>query len=225
MPCCRHFNTARSLVPHRVEYHECMNSVLRAILDLIFPPSAEERLLRTLTPDIVTSLLAPKIHKDTYSLFPYRDARIKALIWQLKYKGDSKAIQLLVPIMATYLNAHVPGHLLVLPIPLSRTRLYERGYNQVALVARTLAKALPRLTLQEDLLMRAIHNEHQTKLSRLERIRNTRGAFKITNPEALRGKDVLILDDVTTTGATLREAEAVVRACGPKSVRTVTIAY
>lgn len=202
-----------------------MQKLFESLLDLLFPPKAEERIVRTLTPELMSLLLAPRVRAGVHALFPYKDTRIRALIWQLKYKGDAKAVALLAPVLATYLNLHVPGRFLLLPIPLSRTRLHERGYNQVTLVARELTKALPRLTLREDVLIRAHHNERQTKLSRLERIRNMRDAFTIQDPEALRGKDILILDDVTTTGATLREAEAIIRACGPRSVKTIAVAY
>lgn len=202
-----------------------MQKILEILLDLIFPPRAEERIVRTLNQEIIESLLAPRMRAGVHALFPYKDPRIRALIWQLKYKGNTKAVALLTPVLVTYLNAHVPGRLLVLPIPLSRTRLHERGYNQVTLVAQELQKTLPRMVLHEDILVRAHHTDRQTTLSRLERIRNMREAFRIADPEALRGQDILILDDVTTTGATLREAGTVVWACGPRSVKTVAVAY
>lgn len=202
-----------------------MGRFIKLLLDLVFPPREEERIVRALTQNDVIALAYPQERGTTASILPYKDRRVRALIWQLKYKGDKQAVILLTETLVQYLDFYMPGHFLVLPIPLSRTRLHERGYNQVALIGDALEKLRPRFVLTEGILIRRHHNERQTTLSRLARIRNMRDAFTITDPRALEGKDVLILDDVTTTGATLREAEAVVRACGPRSVRCVAFAH
>lgn len=202
-----------------------MGRFIELLLDLIFPPRQEERIVRALERDDVIALAYPRERGTTTSILPYKDPRIRALIWQLKYKGDKRAVALLTETLVQYLDFHMPGHFLILPIPLSRTRLHERGYNQVTLIGNALEKLRPRFVLTEGILIRRHHTERQTTLSRLARIRNMRDAFTITDPRALEGKDVLILDDVTTTGATLREAEAVVRTCGPRSVRCVAIAH
>lgn len=202
-----------------------MGRFMELVLDLLFPPRQEERIVRALTHSDVIALTEPRERGKITSLFSYRDPRVRALIWQLKYKGDRRAVTLLTETLVQYLDFHMPGYFLVLPIPLSRTRLHERGYNQTALIAKSLEKLRPRFILTENLLVRRHHNERQTTLSRLERIRNMRDAFTIANPQALEGKDVLILDDVTTTGATLQEAESAVRACGPRSVRCIAIAH
>jgi ComF family protein len=173
----------------------------------------------------VLMLMAPREHASLVSLLPYRHENVRALIWQLKYKGDRKAVALLADTLSSHLAYEMPGNFVLLPIPLSRRRLHERGYNQVALIGRALEAKQSRFALREDILIRAHHNERQTMLTRLERIRNMRDAFAIADPAALFGKDVLILDDVTTTGATLREAEAAVRACGPRSIRMLALAY
>lgn len=202
-----------------------MGHFMKILLDLLFPPRQEERIVRALTHDDVIALAEPRERGAMTSLLPYRDNRVRALIWQLKYKGDKRAVTLLTETLIQYLDFHMPGRFLVLPIPLSRTRLHERGYNQVALIGSVLQKLRPRFVLTEGVLIRRYINERQTTLSRLARIRNMRDAFEIADPRALEGKDVLILDDVTTTGATLHEAEAAVLACSPKSVHLIALAH
>ena len=90
----------------------------------------------------------------------------------------------------------------VIPVPLNVHRLAERGYNQSALLARALAKRLDR-RCDELSLKRVRDTEHQTRLSGEERRRNLRGAFKVVRPDMVRGRTVLLVDDVSTTGSTL----------------------
>jgi competence protein ComFC len=202
-----------------------MQAVIRALLDLVFPPGKAEEVVRALGIEELRKLCVPQVHNGTTFLLPYRDPRVRALIWQLKYKRDRKAVALLSLILKEYLETHVPESCLVIPIPLSRTRLHERGYNQVTLITRELTRAFPRLTLREDILVRTLHRERQTTLGRQERLQNIRGSLCVLHPETLSGKDVLILDDVTTTGATLREAEAVLQTAKPRSVRMIALAH
>ena len=100
----------------------------------------------------------------------------------------------------------------ILPIPLSRHRLRERGYNQAALLARQLARD----RLQLDLLWRVQDTAAQASLTRAQRLRNLRHSFAV-NPGhlgLLKDRRVLLVDDVMTTGATLHTAAQVLRQAG-----------
>lgn len=92
----------------------------------------------------------------------------------------------------------------VIPVPLHPKRRLERGYNQSELLARSLAGRLNR-RLDTRSLVRARDTEHQTRVSGKERLVNLSGAFKVSRPEFVRGRTVLLIDDVSTTGATFRE--------------------
>jgi len=100
----------------------------------------------------------------------------------------------------------------VLPIPLSRRRLRERGYNQAVLLARQLTRD----RLQTDLLWRLQDTPAQTRLTRAQRLRNLRHSFALNPGQTplLKDRRVLLIDDVMTTGATLHSAARVLRQVG-----------
>ena len=105
---------------------------------------------------------------------------------------------------------------LLLPMPLSAQRLQERGFNQ----AQLLARALSPTKIDSGLLLRIRDTVHQTGLDRAMRMRNLRGAFAVEplRADVLRGKRVVLVDDVMTSGATLREAAAALRRAGAARV-------
>lgn len=110
---------------------------------------------------------------------------------------------------------------LIVPVPLHRSRVSERGYNQSALLARVLAAEVG-VPIAERLLIRQRATAHQVGLSRAERAQNVAGAFSCLGEVA--GKHVLLLDDVATTGATLEACASALRAAGASQVTGFTLA-
>ncbi|ANQ85983.1 putative competence protein F [Azoarcus olearius] len=110
---------------------------------------------------------------------------------------------------------------MVLPMPLHPARLAERGFNQSVEIARPLARALG-VGLELSALKRVRNIPTQSGLSREERQRNVRGAFDSATD--LRGRCVLVLDDVMTTGATLSEAARILKRRGAERVDNLVIA-
>ena len=110
----------------------------------------------------------------------------------------------------------------VVPVPLHPTRLRERGFNQADALATTLSKRtrLPVLRCIE----RRLYTNTQTRFDRVERMQNLRNAFALRKNVDVRGKHLLLLDDVLTTGSTLHECALVLRAAGAESVRAITVA-
>jgi competence protein ComFC len=110
----------------------------------------------------------------------------------------------------------------LVPVPLHPTRLRERGFNQAEALAETLSKRM-RLPVLRCIERRRYTNT-QTRFDRVERMENLRNAFALRKNSDVRGKHLLLLDDVLTTGSTLHECALVLRAAGAESVRAITVA-
>ncbi len=111
----------------------------------------------------------------------------------------------------------------VVPVPVPRSRLHERGFNQAALIARPVATALG-AWFEPLALGRREGGVRQAALGRTGRLENLQGAYFLRRPVPLQGQRVLIIDDVSTTGATLRSCSELVWSAGAKAVRTAAVA-
>jgi ComF family protein len=158
---------------------------------------------------------------------------MKAAIHALKYDGLHPAARGLGQMLAgaiAQLAADAPAEMLVVPVPLHRSKYSQRGFNQARLLAvhalGFLRKSHPawRLTLASSTLMRLRATESQAGLTFRQRRLNVSGAFTVSDPAAVNLKHILIVDDIFTTGATARAAaQALVRA-GAASVWVATLA-
>lgn len=137
----------------------------------------------------------------------------------------------------TYLAAHLAGWMLapwdkypdlkqaqvIMPVPLHPKKLKSRGYNQSELLAKALGAAKG-LSVDCQSLVRARNTPSQTGFGREGRLKNMSGAFVCARPEAVKGKVVLLIDDVATTGATLEGCAEALKAAGAKRVMAYTLA-
>lgn len=196
-----------------------MKYVLNSLAALLFPPSPERRRVAALTEKNLLMRMCPRRTPHTITLFSYADPDIRALILRAKYHHDSHAIELLGRALASYLGESECVDRILIPVPLSRERFRERGYNQVAEVM-----CAARLEVSEKVIKRTKNTAPQTDLPREKRLINVSGAFTCSAPELVRGKHVVLIDDVTTTGATLKAARTTLLNAGAKRVACIALA-
>lgn len=164
-----------------------------------------------------------------HTLFPYHDERVRAVIKATKYYGEHAAADKLAVLAADYVIDLVHDlttlegwrDIVVVPIPSSKRRLRERGYNQVAFFARTIAERAG-LPYQPGLLTRE-ERPSQVRVMRSRRKANIAGAFTAT-PE-VQNKFVILIDDVAESGATLADSRRALLAQGAKDVLAIAIAH
>jgi len=111
----------------------------------------------------------------------------------------------------------------VVPVPLHPAKEKSRGFNQARLLAKRLAKH-KNIPLLEGRLVKVRQTETQTSLDARTRETNLKGAFQVKKSAGIKGKIVLLVDDVYTTGSTIRECSAALKKAGVEEVRAVTVA-
>ncbi len=178
---------------------------------------------------------------------PYKEAKVCASCLKkpplytcarsvLKYNEISKAIILpfkhadaveLAPLLSQWMNSRYSDLIItsdcLIPVPLHTKRLFKRKYNQSALLAKNLAKIhhksyLPRV------LRRTKNTQSQGHMNANKRQENIKNAFQVSNSQQIKNKNVLIIDDVLTTGATVNECTKVLLKAGAKQVNVLTLA-
>ncbi len=221
----------------------------RTALDLLFPcwclgcgkggelicPSCQHKLPRIKPPICPkcggpqsSGIICPTCYSQRHEIdgirSPFRfEAVIRQAIHQFKYRNLRAIAKPLANLLGDYLTAKpIPGEVLV-PVPLHRKRLRERGYNQSELLSQELGK-LFKLPVVADCLVRERHTSPQARATSVsERQSNVVNAFTNHN-RRLQDKKVLLIDDVTTSGATLNACAAVLKAIGASSVWGLTLA-
>jgi ComF family protein len=201
-----------------------MHYLFLKFVDLVFPKTPDARIVDTLTHEEVVGLFLPRNTFEVCGLSSYTDPRVRALIHEAKFYGNKKAFATLNTLFSLYLTRYTQPVDMIIPIPLSRARLRARGYNQVLEILKA-GKSVSIPPIATDILYRSRHTRPQTELTKAERLINMRNAFGAAHGELLAGKHILLIDDVTTTGATLRAAKAALLPHSPASVTCIALAH
>jgi len=149
------------------------------------------------------------------------EGSVRQALHRLKYHKDIGLGETLAITMIPFVQSLKWQPDLLLPVPLGRKRLRERGYNQVAVIARPLASALG-ISFSEQVVFRQRETQSQVGLNRHERIMNMDRAFSIKGP--VGGKVIVLMDDVSTTGSTLSSAAGMLYEAGAREVFALTVA-
>jgi ComF family protein len=151
------------------------------------------------------------VEAATSLYFFNKDSLLQHLIHQLKYKGNQDIGTYFGKIMGRRLAASSRFKAIdfVTPIPLSKKRIAKRGYNQALSVCNGIASVL-NIPVLDNLTIRQKDNETQTQKNRLERWENMQNTFQVKDKTLIAGKNILLIDDVVTTGATLEACGEVI---------------
>jgi ComF family protein len=165
---------------------------------------------------------------DLYFPLNYENFLVKRLIQNFKYPPLIKELkkELAFLIISHFLLLDKKpdfSDFVLVPIPLSKKKLRWRGFNQAEEIAKELANFL-KIPLVSDCLIKTKETKDQVELSEKERKENVKGAFFIKNKEKIAGKNVLLVDDVFTTGATMEEAARVLKEAGAEKIVGVVVA-
>lgn len=159
------------------------------------------------------------------------ESGLRELIHMLKYQQVRPAAKVLGRMLSEVIAGFEPlwadTSLVVIPVPLFAAKLRQRGFNQAELIARAALRLAPsreRYAVETGVLERARDTQSQTGLTPHQRRENLRGAFRVKDRDKISGREILLVDDVFTTGATASECARVLRRAGAARVWVATVA-
>lgn len=173
---------------------------------------------------------------NIFAVFDYRDPVIKKVIWELKYHHKKYLSKKAGELLHEYLLEEISnirsmssgGKIFVIPVPISKSKTRLRGYNQSLAIAKEFCRNDTDniFEIKDSLVIKKKETTPQARISnRNERIKNVEGVFELSSPDNVRGKTFIIIDDVTTTGGTIKEIMKVLKKSGAKNVYGFTLAH
>lgn len=209
-----------------------ISNIYSEILKTLFPPKCYvckkdgESLCESCLRKFGKSVDTP--HLYIKSVFSFKDREIKRIIHAIKYYHRKDLVFPLTKILAQELKIDLEKEgqnieWVLVPIPMPKIRQYLRGYNQATIIAKELSN-LTDIPVKNNFLIRIKSPKRQVSTStRGERLRNQHNSFKIKGDA--KNLNIILVDDVTTTGATLSEARNILLKSGARNVRAVTLAH
>ena len=159
---------------------------------------------------------------DQLHAFAIYEAPLSSAIQQLKYKQNIGIAEKLAFYIFVLYNINKVEVDMVIPVPLSEQRLKSRGFNQASLIAKPFSLAIKRPNSLQA-LSRTKETRSQVGLNKSERLKNVFGAFK-ADPAPVKEKNIILIDDVLTTGATMQASAFALKEAGARSIIGLTVA-
>ncbi len=208
------------------KFKEIIRVVYHSILDVVYPYEykciicgAEEFI--GICPCCKNKIAIIEEQEEILS-YGYYGGILKELIFKFKYKNNFTAGKILSDLLESVIeNQHINIDLICY-IPMSKKSIRRRGYNQCEIIAKNLSRKLKVPVC--DCIKKTRETEEQKKLCRSERLTNISGAFEIKDIEKIKGQNILLIDDVVTTGATLKECTKLFQKSKVNKITLLTIA-
>lgn len=165
-----------------------------------------------------------KYFNELMYIFKY-EGQIRKLI--LDYKFNEKSYLYLTFVNFLLKNKkifeNIKNYDTIIPVPISKKRKKTRGYNQSLLIARKIAE-LTDLELMNNCLVKTKNIIEQSKLNKEDRIQNIQGVYKLKNKQLIENKNILLIDDIYTTGSTVNECSKILKQGNPKKIGILVLA-
>ncbi len=220
---------------HKV-FQEVWHTLVSLVLDVIAPKEPEIRAIEKLEYEgfhqTATISLPHKTFKDLICIYHYKDPMVKRAILDVKSYGNKTIANILGKALYEALSLRLGENgysenlerTLLVPIPMTQKNIRERGWNQCIILAKALKThdTENRFELASEVLMKIRATEDQVGKGRRERFKNLEGCFKARSH--VKGRNVIVLDDICTTGATLLEAKRALKEGGATNVLCIALA-
>lgn len=216
-----------------------LSSIARFMLDTVAPPDPSirdiERLSMTDFRDKLKTATETPRKDGVIGFFPYRIETLRSSLVELKTFKNEKIVRLIAGVARECLmgvleikkDSETGCRPLLLPIPMTRKSQRARGWNQCELIVHEISRIDRGETFETrtDVLLKTRETEDQVGKDRSERFENLKSCFAVREGCDIRGRTVIVFDDIVTTGATLGEAKRALLQAGARAVICVAVAY
>ena len=217
--------------------HPSIHTFFTFVLDALVPGKKKKEFRRITQLELAVKLRPRTVPNHPYAtvFFSYKDPGIKDLIWLLKYHGQKDIADdiaevvygaVLEDLSDELILGNFTGPLLV-PVPVAKDAPRRHGYNHADALASALVRADNGKTFElADVLQKRVGVQNQAQVkNRKARFENIKGVLSVKNPSEVAGRNIIIVDDVVTTGATIGEARLTLLASGARTVRALAVAH
>ncbi len=243
----------KRLIPNytqKIYRHYLLSKIIKIFLSNLFPQEClgcgkKDYIICQKCQNLIPQAEENDHHKHSPFSMPtiavacYKNVIVKKAIWLLKYKKVKIIAKPLAELICERSLEDLSDlsifysikEYIIIPIPISRGRLRERGFNQAELIATNLTKelgvnmAMINFSLEKNILKKIKETSSQVLAkNRTKRLLNLKGSFGIKSPEKIKGENIILVDDVSTTGATLHEASSVLKKSGARLIIPIVVA-
>ena len=217
-----------------------LNQVLTFLLKNVYPPcclicgkqsnkntckDCEEKLNKETKYIVVSKMINNDLIDKFIYIFEYKNIIRKLII---DYKFNDKAY--LYKLFSDFVikNKKIYGILksydIIIPVPIHKKRKRERGYNQSELIAKEISFNIDNLMYENKAIIKVKNNKRQSTLNKNERIQNIKNVYKVIDKERIKNKNIIVFDDIYTTGNTVKEISRILKENGANKVLVLTLA-